>query len=357
MEREEDDYEDIVNEEKKAEATAGQSTRLLSFLILVTYDKDGNPVKTISKEPNVITFLQRESSYPPCKKDFYTAEESTASDALKQWILDNHISIHNLGHRLFHADEDSASLSRLPSTPSPSQDRRLPPPPVLPPHPHSGRIGLPLALAGRDIIASSPTGSGKTLCYLLPLVVHILGQPCVLLTSLITRTFAEADAPCALVMVPTRELAEQIAAVAKPLFALCDLALLCVTGGQSEWQQKKALFGHHYHCVVGTPGRLIEIVNEGYLPLKWCSFLVLDEADRMVSMGFEKQIRSILSVVRPDPQLLLFSATFPPRVVRLAVEIMHAPVRVAVGRAGLANAAIQQEVVVVRVRASVASDD
>ena len=60
MEREEDDYEDIVNEEKKAEATAGQSTCLLSFLILVTYDKDGNPVKTIYKEPNVITSLQRE---------------------------------------------------------------------------------------------------------------------------------------------------------------------------------------------------------------------------------------------------------------------------------------------------------
>ena len=130
MEREEDDYEDIVNEEKKAEATAGQSTCLLSFLILVTYDKDGNPVKTISKEPNVITSLQRESSYPPCKKDFYTAEESTASDALKQWILDNHISIHNL----------VTGSSRLPSTPSPSQDRRLPPPPVLPPHPHSGCI-------------------------------------------------------------------------------------------------------------------------------------------------------------------------------------------------------------------------
>ena len=356
MEREEDDYEDIVNEEKKAEATAGQSTCLLSFLILVTYDKDGNPVKTISKEPNVITSLQRESSYPPCKKDFYTAEEYTPSDALKQWILDNHISIHNL----------VTGSSTPMKTPPPCPDFRTLP--LLPKiadsllrqfsHPTPIQAAsLPLALAGRDIIASSPTGSGKTLCYLLPLVVHILGQPCVLLTSLITRTFAEADAPCALVMVPTRELAEQIAAVAKPLFALCDLALLCVTGGQSEWQQKKALFGHHYHCVVGTPGRLIEIVNEGYLPLKWCSFLVLDEADRMVSMGFEKQIRSILSVVRPDPQLLLFSATFPPRVVRLAVEMMHTPVRVAVGRAGLANASIQQEVVVVRVRASVASDD
>lgn len=150
-------------------------------------------------------------------------------------------------------------------------------------------------------------------------------------------------------MVPTRELAEQIAAVAKPFFSLFDLSLLCITGGQSEWEQKKALFNHHYHCVIGTPGRLIEIINAKYLPLKWCSFIVLDEADRMVSMGFEKQIRSILSVVRADCQLLLFSATFPPRIVRLAVELMHGAARLAVGRAGLANRAIEQEILVLRV--------
>ena len=150
-------------------------------------------------------------------------------------------------------------------------------------------------------------------------------------------------------MVPTRELAEQIAAVAKPFFSLFDLSLLCITGGQSEWEQKKALFNHHYHCVIGTPGRLIEIINAKYLPLKWCSVIVLDEADRMVSMGFEKQIRSILSVVREDCQLLLFSATFPPRIVRLAVELMHGAARLAVGRAGLANRAIEQEILVLRV--------
>ena len=150
-------------------------------------------------------------------------------------------------------------------------------------------------------------------------------------------------------MVPTRELAEQIAAVAKPFFSLFDLSLLCITGGQSEWEQKKALFNHHYHCVIGTPGRLIEIINAKYLPLKWCSCIVLDEADRMVSMGFEKQIRSILSVVREDCQLLLFSATFPPRIVRLAVELMHGAARLAVGRAGLANRAIEQEILVLRV--------
>ena len=127
-------------------------------------------------------------------------------------------------------------------------------------------------------------------------------------------------------MVPTRELAEQIAAVAKPFFSLFDLSLLCITGGQSEWEQKKALFNHHYHCVIGTPGRLIEIINAKYLPLKWCSFIVLDEADRMLDMGFEPQIQMILSNARPDRQLVMFSATFPTHVENLARSLLHKPV-------------------------------
>lgn len=148
---------------------------LLSLLILVTYDKDGNPIKAVSKEPNVITSLQREASYPPCTKDFYSAE-STTSDALKQWVLDYHISIHNL------VTDSSVPLK----TPPPCPDFRSLPLPskvidaLLCQFSHPTPIqaaSLPLALAGRNIIASSPTGSGKTLCYLLPLAVHISGQP------------------------------------------------------------------------------------------------------------------------------------------------------------------------------------
>lgn len=150
-------------------------------------------------------------------------------------------------------------------------------------------------------------------------------------------------------MVPTRELAEQIAAVAKPFFAPLRLSVLCVTGGQSEWQQKKTLHERSFHCIVGTPGRFIDLVNQKYLPLNRCSFVVLDEADRMVSLGFEQQIRSLLSVIRPDRQLLLFSATFPPRIVNLALDLMTAPVRVAVGRAGQANVHIEQRFEVLRV--------
>lgn len=153
---------------------------------------------------------------------------------------------------------------------------------------------------------------------------------------------------------PTRELAEQIDRVAHTFLTPLSLRCLCLTGGQSEWQQKKALHVQSFHLLVGTPGRFIDLINQKYIPLHRCSFVVLDEADRMISLGFEAQIRSLLHVVRPDRQLLLFSATFPPRIVRLALELMTAPVRVAIGRSGLANQHIQQEIVVVRVSVAIA---
>lgn len=157
------------------------------------------------------------------------------------------------------------------------------------------------------------------------------------------------DGPIGIVMVPTRELAEQIASVAKSFFAPFHLSVMCITGGQSEWQQKKTLHVRSFHFIVGTPGRFIDLVNQKYLPMNRCSYVVLDEADRMVSLGFEQQIRSLLGVIRPDRQLLLFSATFPPRVVNLSLDWMAAPVRVAVGRSGQANANIEQRFEVMRV--------
>ena len=123
---------------------------------------------------------------------------------------------------------------------------------------------------------------------------------------------------------------------------------LCVTGGQSEWHQKKTLHVQSFHVLVATPGRFIDLVNQKYVPLTRVTYVVLDEADRMVSLGFERQIRSLLAVVRPDAQLVLFSATFPPRIVRLALDLMEAPVRVAVGRTGASSKGVRQETVVVK---------
>ena len=147
---------------------------------------------------------------------------------------------------------------------------------------------------------------------------------------------SETDGPIGLILVPTRELAEQISAVVRSFFSGFGVNHLCITGGQSEWHQKKTLF--------------IDLVNQKYVSLNRVTYVVLDEADRMVSMGFEQQIRSLLSVIRPDVQLVLFSATFPPRIVQMAVDLMESPVRVAVGKTGMANKQIQQEIYVLKVR-------
>ena len=161
---------------------------------------------------------------------------------------------------------------------------------------------------------------------------------------------SETDGPIGLILVPTRELAEQISAVVRSFFSGFGVNHLCITGGQSEWHQKKTLFNQSFHVIIGTPGRFIDLVNQKYVSLNRVTYVVLDEADRMVSMGFEQQIRSLLSVIRPDVQLVLFSATFPPRIVQMAVDLMESPVRMAVGKTGMANKQIQQEIYVLKVR-------
>lgn len=124
---------------------------------------------------------------------------------------------------------------------------------------------LPLILAGRNIIGSSATGSGKTLCYLIPLLLSITQQAWFHTTQ---------EGPLALILVPTRELADQIASVAKPFFSLYHINSLCVTGGMSEWSQKKALYKQTYDVIIGTPGRFIELVNQNYCSLSSCCYLV-----------------------------------------------------------------------------------
>ena len=102
--------------------------------------------------------------------------------------------------------------------------------------------------------------------------------------------------------------------------------------------------------IISTPGRLIDLVNAGYISFKRVTYLVLDEADRMISLGFEFSVRSILQTVRPDCQHVLFSATFSPRMVQLAMELTCQAGRVSVGRVGVANKDIRQEMVIVHVR-------
>jgi superfamily II DNA/RNA helicase len=160
---------------------------------------------------------------------------------------------------------------------------------------------LPDALAGLDILAESPTGSGKTLAFGLPLV---------------ERTAGSNARPGALVLVPTRELALQVAADLQPLAAVKGLKVVTVYGGAPIGAQiSKA---RSAHILVATPGRLFDLIERRAVKLNDVRVLVLDEADRMLDMGFKPQVDRILRGVPDNRQTMLFSATFDGAVAELA---------------------------------------
>ena len=151
---------------------------------------------------------------------------------------------------------------------------------------------VPDALAGRDILAQSPTGSGKTLAFGLPLV---------------ERATNGGRKPSALVLVPTRELATQVAADIQPLAAAKGLRVCAVYGGKSVDSQARR--AREAHILIATPGRLNDLLERKLISLEGVRALVLDEADRMLDMGFQPQVDRILRTVPNARQTMLFSAT------------------------------------------------
>ena len=160
---------------------------------------------------------------------------------------------------------------------------------------------LPDALGGLDILAEAPTGSGKTLAFGLPLV---------------ERTAATGAQPAALVLVPTRELATQVAADLRPLAETKGLRVATVYGGVSVGPQAKK--ARTAHVLVATPGRLNDLLEQRLIKLDSVRTLVLDEADRMLDMGFKPQVDRILRTVPTNRQTMLFSATLDGGVAELA---------------------------------------
>lgn len=169
------------------------------------------------------------------------------------------------------------------------------------------------ALAGQDVLGIAQTGSGKTLAYLLPLVLKI--------------KFAQGPAPRALVLAPSKELVIQIFRVLKELTVFTDIQSVCLYGGVGKKQQITNLTTGA-DILVSTPGRFIDLYSDGHIITRNLKTLVLDEADRMMEMGFLPQLRQILEVIRVKRQNLLFSATFPERVERMAEEFLEFPTRV-----------------------------
>ncbi|XP_035258797.1 probable ATP-dependent RNA helicase DDX5 isoform X1 [Anguilla anguilla] len=180
--------------------------------------------------------------------------------------------------------------------------------------------GWPLALSGKDMVGIAQTGSGKTLAYLLPAIVHINHQP-----------FLEhGDGPICLVLAPTRELAQQVQQVAAEYGRASRLKSTCIYGGAPKGPQIRDLERGVEICIA-TPGRLIDFLEVGKTNLRRCTYLVLDEADRMLDMGFEPQIRKIVDQIRPDRQTLMWSATWPKEVRQLAEDFLKDYVQINVG--------------------------
>ncbi|XP_030636984.1 putative ATP-dependent RNA helicase DDX17 isoform X1 [Chanos chanos] len=180
--------------------------------------------------------------------------------------------------------------------------------------------GFPLALSGRDMVGIAQTGSGKTLAYLLPAIVHINHQP----------YLERGDGPICLVLAPTRELAQQVQQVAYDYGKSSRIKSTCVYGGAPKGPQIRDLERGVEICIA-TPGRLIDFLEAGKTNLRRCTYLVLDEADRMLDMGFEPQIRKIVDQIRPDRQTLMWSATWPKEVRQLAEDFLRDYVQINIG--------------------------
>jgi ATP-dependent RNA helicase DBP3 len=182
---------------------------------------------------------------------------------------------------------------------------------------------LPIALSGRDLVGVAATGSGKTLAFGLPALAHARAQA--------AAGAATGAGPVALVLAPTRELAVQIAVVLEGAGAAAGVRCAVVYGGVPKREQAASLRALGSGALVATPGRLQDLVESRALRLDEVSFLVLDEADRMLDLGFEPAIRALAAATRADRQTLMFSATWPPGVRALAAEFMADPARVTVG--------------------------
>ena len=188
---------------------------------------------------------------------------------------------------------------------------------------------IPVLRAGRDAIVQAQTGTGKTLAYLLPLVERIKPQ---------------AETAQALVLAPTRELAQQIDKVASVVCGAAGVTSLVLYGGQDIERQKLRL-RRHPQLIIGTPGRLLDHLRRGTLAISHVNKVVLDEADEMMKLGFIEDVERLLQAVAADRQFLLFSATMPERVRGLARAYMKAPEEIIIKGEHVTLENIEQEII------------
>ncbi|KAI1230407.1 ATP-dependent RNA helicase DDX42, partial [Lamprotornis superbus] len=334
------------------------------------YDSDGNPIAPSKKIIDPLPPIDHsEIEYPPFEKNFYDEHEEITSLTPQQVVeLRHKLNLRvsgaappRPGSSFAHFGFDEQLMHQIRKSeytqPTPIQCQ-----------------GVPVALSGRDMIGIAKTGSGKTAAFIWPMLIHIMDQ----------KELEPGDGPIAVIVCPTRELCQQIHSECKRFGKAYNLRSVAVYGGGSMWEQAKAL-QEGAEIVVCTPGRLIDHVKKKATNLQRVTYLVFDEADRMFDMGFEYQVRSIASHVRPDRQSeytvslqqswisssghsharrlvpestgvilsvgcwegavvtsLLFSATFRKKIEKLARDILIDPIRVVQGDIGEANEDVTQ---------------
>ncbi|GLV41421.1 belle [Carabus blaptoides fortunei] len=207
------------------------------------------------------------------------------------------------------------------------------------------KYAIPIIIARRDVMACAQTGSGKTAAFLVPIMNQMYERGPVQINN--GRSYRRKQYPMGLVLAPTRELATQIYDETKKFAYRSRLRPCVVYGGANIGDQMRDL-DRGCHLLVATPGRLLDMMDRGKIGLDYCIFLVLDEADRMLDMGFEPQIRRIVEKESMpgtgERQTLMFSATFPSPIQMLARDFLENYIFLAVGRVGSTSENITQKV-------------
>ncbi|XP_066157096.1 ATP-dependent RNA helicase abstrakt [Euwallacea fornicatus] len=211
--------------------------------------------------------------------------------------------------------------------------------------------GIPTVLSGRDMIGIAFTGSGKTLVFVLPLIMFCLEQE-------VKMPFIKNEGPYGLIICPSRELAKQTFDIIQffcghlrkksmPVIRTC----LCIGGVPVNEAIETIQKG--VHIMVATPGRLMDMLEKKIVKLSVCRYLCMDEADRMIDLGFEEDVRTIFSYFNGQRQTLLFSATMPKKIQNFARSALVKPITINVGRAGAASMNVTQEVEYVKQEAKI----
>lgn len=185
---------------------------------------------------------------------------------------------------------------------------------------------IPVAIKGKDVMGIAQTGTGKTMAFGIPMIQRLAQHK-----------------GRGLIILPTRELALQVNEALQKIGSSLGLKTAVLIGGESMPRQLRQL-RQNPHIIIGTPGRINDHLEQRTLDLSTVNILVLDEADRMLDMGFEPQIRKILAKVPKQRQTMLFSATMPDAIVRIATSYMATPIRVEVARTGTTVKDVTQEV-------------